>query len=257
MKKVVQALALASLLAAAGAARATPSTTFWTPATTYVQPYLVPHLTYDTYFGETGAYPIDAGLTIGFLPFEKLQGELGFDLNYPGYTKSGFLLAAKLGVPEGSFGEWSPGVSAGIYGVGFETDATKVRSDYNILHAEVGKSFGKLGTLTVGGYLGNDEILLDETGAKAASGFMAAWLSPDWNVGLPGLAKLNFFADVQTGKSFLGAWGAGVGLYFTPAIDVLMGPVFFLNDKVQPGTSKMLWTLQLDVDIELLAKPKT
>jgi hypothetical protein len=253
MKKVVQAVALASLLAAAGAARATPSTTYWTPATTYVQPYLVPHVTYDTYFGETGAYPIDTGLTIGFLPFEKLQGEVGFDLNYPGYTKNGLLLNAKLGVPEGAFGAWSPGISAGVFGVGFKKDV----SDYNIFHAMIGKTFGGLGNLTVGGYLGNDKLLVDETGAKSAAGFMAGYMGPDINVGLPGLNKLIVAADVQTGKNALAAWGFGVYFYFTPAIDLLTGPVFFLNDKVQPGGSKMLWTVQLDVDIELLAKPKT
>ena len=54
MKKALKALALGTLLAAAPTAQATPSTTYWTPATTYVQPYLVPHITYDTYFGETG-----------------------------------------------------------------------------------------------------------------------------------------------------------------------------------------------------------
>ncbi|MBI5067577.1 MAG: hypothetical protein HZB56_05000 [Deltaproteobacteria bacterium] len=253
MKKVSRALAAAALLAAASQAAATPSTVWWTPATTYVQPYLVPHLTYDTYFGEGGAYPIDSGVQIGILPFEKLQAEIGFDLNYPGYTKNGLLFNAKLGVPEGAFGDWFPGISAGIYGLGLKKDV----SDYNILHAEIGKTLGAFGTLTLGGYFGNDKLLLDETGAKANSGFMAAYVTPDVAVGLPGLTKINFFGDVQTGKSAFGAWGLGIGLYFTPAIDLLAGPVFFLNEKVQPGQSKMMWSLQIDVDVELLAKPKS
>ncbi len=252
MKKVVKAAALASLLAAAGAARATPSTTYWTPATTYVQPYLVPHVTYDTYFGEPVAFPITTGLTMGFLPFEKLQGEVGFDLNYPGYTRNGFLLNAKLGVPEGAFGAWSPGISAGVFGVGFKKDV----NDFNIFHAMIGKTFGSLGNLTVGGYLGNDKLLVDENRSKSAAGFMAGYMSPDIAVGLPGLAKLNIAGDIQTGKNALAAWGFGVYFYFTPAIDLLVGPVFFLNDKVQPGGASWLWTVQLDVDVELFAKPK-
>lgn len=253
MKKASRALVVAALLGTASHAAATPSTTWWTPATTYVQPYLVPHLTYDTYFGEGGSYPIDSGLTIGILPFEKLQAEVGFDLNYPGLTKNGLLLNAKLGVPEGAFGDWFPGISGGIYGLGLKKDV----SDYNLLHAEIGKTLGALGTVTVGGYLGNEKLLLDETGAKANTGFLAAYLSPDVAVGLPGLAKVNFFADLQTGKSAFGAWGLGIGLYFTPAIDLLAGPVFFLNEKVQPGQAKMMWSLQIDVDVELFAKPKS
>lgn len=253
MKKVSKALAITALLAAATQAHATPSTVWWTPATTYVQPYLVPHLTYDTYFGESGAYPIDSGLTIGILPFEKFQAEIGFDLNYPGYTKNGLLLNAKVGVPEGAFGAWFPGISGGIYALGVKSDV----SNYNILHAEVSKTLGAFGLLAVGGYYGNDKLLVDETGAKENKGFMAAYTTPDIAVGLPGLTKLNFFADLQTGKSAFGAWGLGIGVYFTPAIDLLAGPVFFLNEKVQPGQSKVMWSLQVDVDVELLAKPKS
>jgi hypothetical protein len=261
MKKALKAVALGLLLAGAQAARATPSTVWWTPATTYVQPYLVPHLTYDTYFAEKGAFPIDTGLTLGILPFEKVQAEIGFDLNYPGYTKNGFYLNAKVGLAEGAFGEWFPGISAGIYGLGFQTDSAKPgQNNYNIWHGEIGKTLGRYGTAAIGGYFGNDKLLVDETGAKAASGFMASYVSPDVGINRPGLNKINFFADLQTGKSSFGAWGFGVGLYFTPAIDVLTGPVFFLNDKLADVgliPAKFVWSVQLDVDVDLMVKPKT
>lgn len=259
MKKALKALVLGALLAAAGVARATPSTTYWTPATTYVQPYLVPHLTYDTYFAEAGAYTIDTGLTIGILPFEKLQAEIGFDLNYPGITKNGLFLNAKLGVPEGAFGEMFPGISAGIYGVGFQSSsdpAKGARSDFNIIHAEIGKTFS-FGNFTVGGYLGNDKVLVDEAGKKEASGLIASYTSPDIKIGKPGLDKILVIADVQTGKSAFGAAGGGLALYFTPAIDLIAGPVFFLNEKVQPGQASWMWTMQIDVDVDLMTKPKT
>jgi hypothetical protein len=264
MKKALKALVLGTILAAAGAAQATPSTTYWTPATTYVQPYLVPHLTYDTYFAEKGSYAVDTGLTMGILPFEKLQAEIGFDLNLGGpvvpfYAKSGFLLNAKLGVPEGAFGEMFPGISAGIFGVGFQSSSDPAkgpRSDYNILHAEIGKTFS-FGNFTVGGYLGNDKVLVDENLKKAASGLIASYTSPDIKIGLPGLDKLLVIADVQTGKSAFGAAGGGLALYFTPAIDLITGPVFFLNDKTQVNQTSWMWTMQIDVDVELLAKPKT
>src|SRR5262245_51570722 len=72
-------------------AHATPSTTYWAPSTASCQAKGVPHLTYDTYFwkgpaaGAQGAknYPIDTGLTVGFLPSAKLQGEVGFDFLLP------------------------------------------------------------------------------------------------------------------------------------------------------------------------------
>jgi hypothetical protein len=250
MKKALKALALCAALATAQAAHATPSTTYWTPATTYVQPYLVPHLTYDTYFAEKGAYAIDSGLTIGILPFEKLQAEIGFDLNFPGYAKNGLLFNAKLGVPEGAYGEWFPGISAGILGVGVKSDV----SDYNILHAEVGKTFS-FGNLTLGGYYGlNDKLLVDENGKKDQAGFMASYTSPDIKIGKPGLDKIVVIADVQTGKNAFGAAGGGLALYFTPAIDLIAGPVFFLNEKVQPGQASWMWTMQIDVDIDLMTK---
>ena len=82
MTKVLKPLAAAALIAAASTAFATPSTTFWTPATTYTQPAPVPHLTYDTYFGEQGALQIDTGVEFGLFSSKYLQAEAGFDLFY-------------------------------------------------------------------------------------------------------------------------------------------------------------------------------
>jgi hypothetical protein len=252
MKKALKALVLGAMLVAARGASATPSTTFWTPATTYVQPYLVPHLTYDTYFGEPSAYPIDTGLTMGVLPFEKLQAEVGFDLFYPGYTKNGFLLNAKLALPEGAFGEYFPGISAGAQNVGFEKDV----NDLYLLHAELGKTT-PIGAVAVGAYYGvNKKLIIDETGKKQQAGLMASWTSPDIKIGKPALDKIVFLADAMTGKNAFGAVGGGIGLYFTPAIDILAGPVFFLNKDVQPGTAPWLFSVQLDVDVDLTPPKK-
>jgi hypothetical protein len=263
MKKALQVLAGAAILASASAAHATPSTTFWTPATTYVQPYAVPHITYDTYVAEQSALQNTYGLTLGVLPFEKLNAEIGIDSFMPGLVTSNLFLNAKLGVPEGAYGEWFPGLSAGIYGVGFKSDI----SDFNVLHAEVGKTLPLVGNLTIGGYYGlNDKLMISSTGEKNQAGFMASWTSPDININLPGLNKIVFLADVQTGKNAFGAVGGGVGFFFTPSIDILTGPVFFLDSKATtqvpgPGLSlanrpDWLWTVQLDIDFDLRpAKP--
>ncbi len=174
MKKALKAMAAAAVLAAAPAAWATSSTTFWTPATTYVQPYLVPHITYDTYVAEKGGLPNDYGLTVGVLPFEKLQAEVGVDSFLPGIAQNNLYLNGKLAIPEGALGKDLPGVSAGV---------------------------------------------------------------------------------VQTGNNSFGAVGGGIGLYFTPAIDILTGPVFF-NDSALVK-SDFMWSVQLDVDFDLIKKKKT
>jgi hypothetical protein len=252
MKQALKAAVAAAALATATVASATPSTTYWSPATTYVQPYLVPHLTYDTYFGEKGAYPIDTGLTIGILPWEKLQGEVGFDLFYPGKTKNGLLLNAKLVVPEGALGELAPGLSLGVQNLGFVKDV----NDLSLFHLTIGKTFPVIGNLAVGAFYGvNKKLMVDATGAKAQSGAMVAWTSPDINVKATGLDKIVVIADAMTGKSAFGAVGGGLAFYFTPAIDVITGPVFFLEKGLQPGGSAMLWTVQLDVDFDLRAPP--
>ncbi len=251
MKKTLETLVVAAMLAAAQSASATPSTAFWTPATTYTQPYLMPHVTYDTYFGEPGSYPIDTGITMGVLPFEKLQGEVGFDLFYPGDTENGFLLNAKLTLPEGALGPHVPGVSVGVQNVGFEKDV----NDLYLVHGTLGKTL-PIGVVGVGAYYGvNGKLIVDAAGAKRQAGFMASWTSPDIKIGKPGLDKIVLLVDAMTGKSAFGAIGGGIGFYFTPAIDVLAGPVFFLNRDVQPGTAPWLFSLQLDVDMDL-SRPK-
>jgi hypothetical protein len=63
---------------------ATPSTTYWAPSVATCQARTVPHITYDTYYAKPAAYPIDTGVTIGVLPFDKLQAEVGYDTLFPG-----------------------------------------------------------------------------------------------------------------------------------------------------------------------------
>lgn len=248
MTKSLKALAAAAALAAAGTASATPSTTVWTPATTYTQPYLVPHLTYDTYVAEKGMLQNTYGVTLGVIPGDKLLGEVGFDAFYPGFTKNYLQVNAKLTVPENLLGKWSPALSLGIANVGFE----KGVSDYDLLHATLGKST-PFGTVGVGGYYGagSDALWIGSDQKVNRAGFMASYASPDIKIGLPGLDKIVLGADVSTGKNWFGAVGAAASLYFTPNVSLLTGPVWFLDSdlyKTAYGTDFM-WTAQLDVDI--------
>lgn len=253
MKKAFKATVAAALLAAATVASATPSTTYWTPSTTYTQPYLVPHLTYDTYFGEKDAYPIDTGLTIGILPFDAVNAEIGADVLYPGKTDATFSVNGKVTLVEGKLAPWQPGVSVGIANAGFKKDV----SDLYLLHATVGKTFPVIGEIGGGVYTAlNDKLLVDKNGNKDATGFFLHWNGPAIDLDLPGLKKIVPAADFQSGNNVLSAWGGGLYFYFTDAIDLLVGPVFFLEPEVQPGNkSDWLFTAQIDIDFDL-RKPK-
>ena len=262
MKKIVRIAAACALALSAQTAWATPSTLFWTPATTYIQPFLLPHITFDTYFNDKAAIPIDVGITIGVLPFEKVQAEVGFDFFFPYWNNyfaqpAGALqMNAKAGLVEGAFGEWFPGITAGIYGVGVNQG-----TQFDILHAEIGKTFF-FGAITVGGYYGaggaNALVWSDfspEATILGRGGFIGSYVSPDLVLDLKGLYKINFFADIQTGNNAFAAAAGGIGVYLTPSIDILTGPVFFLNKYSQPSLSTMMWSIQLDVDIDFGAKP--
>jgi hypothetical protein len=260
MKKALEAVAAAALLATAQAAWATPSTVYWTPATAYTQPYLVPHLTLDTYVGEQGGLLNDYGLTIGVLPGslsgDKLQGEVGFDVFLPGgpgkvYLKNTFQLNAKATLVEGALAKWQPGISLGLMGVGFKKDV----SNQHLLHLDASKGFS-FGTVGAGLYYGagSKALWTGGDGDVHRAGIMASYVSPDFVIDRPGLNKINFTADLATGKNAFGAIGGGAVVYFTPAIDIITGPVWFLDDDLY-GDSQLMWTVQLDVDFDLM-KPK-
>lgn len=231
-------------------AAATPTTNFWAPSTPAIQVFGVVHVTYDTYFRAKAAYPIDVGLTAGVLPWKELQLELGFDLWFPTIGPEGavgfpLLLNAKLGGPEDAYFENSPGVAVGIFGVGFEDDVT----DYNIPYAVIGKTFPVVGTVSVGGYYGlNGDLFRGSDGEDHQLGLLAGWFSPPIDV--PYLDHINLVADVQTGDNVWGAAGGGVYVYFTPKIDLILGPVFFFDGDLQPGGSDWTWSVQLDIDVD-------
>src|SRR2546427_4145110 len=258
-----KSIAFAALFAAT-AASATPSTTFWAPSTTAIQPFLTPHLTYDTYFwkgptaGQAGSpvYPITTGLTMGVLPWENLQLELGFDALLP--SSDPLLFNAKLGVPEDKLFPFQPSFAIGIFGVGTKASTdTELGTDYNILYAQLQHTIPSVGGyVSVGGYYGlQDKLLKGSDGSTTRAGFMGGFISPDINVNLPWLLKMNVAADVQTGKNVFGAAGGGLYFYFTDKVDILTGPVYYFDPASQPGGKQWFWTVQLDIDMPLVSAP--
>jgi hypothetical protein len=261
MKSVIKGLWISAVIVTAIAlvpslALATPSTTYWAPSTATCQAAGVPHITYDTYYGKgtpppgagAPAYPIDTGLTMGVIPSSKIQAEVGYDALLPSSNPIFLFLNAKLCTPEGSMFKGSPAIGGGFYNVGFKKGFT----DYNIGYVNVQKSLPFGGYIDVGVYHGmSDALFTNSDGKIVKTGAMVGWMSPDIKIGLKGLEKLNLTADVQTGKNSLGAGGGGLYVYFNDYIDLLVGPVFYTDRKLQPGGKKMLWTTQLDVDIPL------
>ncbi len=244
------ALASALLCAvAAGTAVATPSTTYWTPMTPDIQAYKVPHITYDSYFtvfkqgNDSGDFPTDVGLTLGVLPFEKLQMELGIDLLEP--SDDPWFFNGKIGSPEGVLFKGSPALQLGIFNAGTKTDVT----NQNIVYGVIGKTIPNFGRLSIGPYIGNDKVLRSSAGDRENVGFMAAFdrgflarKDKDGNE----FNRLVLAGDYASGKNAIGGGGVGLYYYFTKDIALLTGPVWF-NDEGING--KWKWTVQLDINI--------
>ena len=247
MKKIALVLGLA--LFAGSTAFATPSTTYWTPMTMDIQPYKVVHLGIDNYFtttkkadsGEQGAFPTDIGLTMGVLPGEKIQMELGIDALYP--SDNPYYFNAKIGTPEDTLFKGAPTLQVGIFNVGTKKDVT----NQNIIHVVIGKTIPGVGRLAVGPYIGNKKVLVDKNGEKENSGYMVAFdrgfmpvkdHTGEYN-------RIVFAADYASGENALGGGGFGLYYYFTKNISLLTGPVWF-NERAINGAMK--WTTQLDIN---------
>jgi hypothetical protein len=264
MKKIflsLLVLAVIALCAEMDAARATPSTTFYTPATSDVQPFGVFHFGVDNYFtigkkgANKGALPTDLTLPeVGVLPYEKLQLEVGADILEP--SDHPFFFNFKFGTPEGAIFDGSPAINIGMFDVGTHGSVSgpgDVRTDYDIADIIIGKTlpFG-LGRLHAGAYYGNAAALVDKNGVKANTGFMVGWdkgiVHTKDNSGE--YDKWVFAADYASGKNYIGGGGVGVYHYFTKDISLLMGPVWFNEPAVagpNPG-AKWTWTTQLDIN---------
>ncbi len=235
--------AAAILIAGEATAPATPSTTYWTPAISDVQPFGVWHFGMDNYFtaerkaesGQQGDFPTDLGITIGILPFDKLQMEVGVDAMYP--SDNPYFFNAKIGTPENTLFGGSPALNIGIFNVGTK----KGESDYNILDFIVGRTLPwNLGRIHAGVYTGSRRLLVSADGDKEESGWMVGYdryIIKD---------KLLFTADFASGDNAIGGGGAGIGYYFSKDVSILAGPVWF-NDKGINGYTK--WTVQLDINL--------
>lgn len=255
MKQVkVLAVAVTIVAMASSSALATPSSTLLTNMTLDIQSYKVTHLGIDNYFtvnkktssGEQGAFSTDLGVTIGVMPFEKIQMEVGIDAVYP--TDNPYIFNAKIGAPEEALFKYSPALQVGIFGVGTKSSGPS-RTDQNVIYGVIGKSIPLVGRLSVGPYIGNKDVLVNASGAKENTGFMIGFdhsFLPTKDAAGNEYNKIIFVADYASGKNAIGGGGFGASYYFTKDISLLTGPVWF-NEKKINGAWK--WSTQLDINL--------
>ncbi len=242
---------LVALLFLAQPALATNSTTFWTPMTPDIQPFGVLHFGVDNYFSverdSKNVLPTDfTVLTVGLLPFKKVQMEVGAD--HIANTAHPWLFNGKIGSPENAWFDGSPALQVGVF------NATKKfrtsRADANVFFAVVGKTLTRVGRFSIGPYWGNHATLLSCTGAAGNAGFMVAFDRGFLAVYRNGAEykRVILAADYASGKNAVGGGGAGVNYFLTRDISVLVGPAFF-NDSGINGLWKI--TAQLDINLNI------
>lgn len=242
---------------------ATPSTTYWTPATSDIQPFGVYHLGIDNYFtvarkNDKGALPTDLGLTVGVLPFDKLQMEVGVDWMEP--TNNALMFNAKIGTPEGKLFNNSPALNVGIFNAGTDSRDPSIdgdsRTDFNIVDIIIGKTLPfDLGRLHAGVYHGNSKTLVNvnKQGKKDNNGYMIGWdkgLKPTKDKEGNEYSKVLLAADWASGNNAIGGGGFGAYYFFNKDISLLTGPVWFNEpSSASPNANaKWVWTTQLDIN---------
>ena len=237
-------MAMALTIATTGAAMATPSTQIWIPSTD-VQAFKKVHFGFDTYI-KTESNPTlgahestvnNLGLTVGVLPYEKVQLEVGIDYrdlgaahDYPMYYN------AKLGTPEGSLFEGSPAIALGAYEFGTKSDVT----DYNIVYALAAKTFGKLGRISLGYFTGSDKLLLDASGNPDEAGVLASYDRTMSEIS----DKLWFAVDYMGTDSSYGALSFGLAWKAADNVGLIVGYDIFNNSDAYKPTA----TVQVDID---------
>ena len=229
----------------------TPSTQIWIPSTDF-QKWKTMHLGLDSYLrtakteGVRGAGIIDLGLTTGFLPFEKVQGEIGVDYLYLGdnnYDDHPVYFNLKIGMPEGAIFKNSPAIAIGAYNLGTKKDLT----NYNIIYGLIAKTVPVVGRLSVGYYAGNETLLVDENLNKSNKGILLSWDRTMTEIS----DKLWLAVDYQGGMNYLGAVNFGAAWSFSKNVSVIVGYDIYNNKNAYYNTSNQnanSFTVQVDIN---------
>ncbi len=221
---------------------ATPSTQIWIPSTD-IQAYKKLHIGWDAYVGTAGGgtegVTSNGGLTIGVLPFSKLNMEVGIDYrDGNGNHKDPIYFNAKLGLPEDAFFKYMPAIAIGGYDFGTRKDYTT----YNIVYGLISRNIWKLGKFSVGGFKGG--VGIDDP--KLLFGKNDAGVMVSWDRVMSEISdKLWLCVDFQSGKSSYGALNIGAAWNFAPNVGMILGYDIYNNNKAFKPTV----TYQIDINV--------
>lgn len=274
MKKILILVLAAAIFSFGKDASATPSTHIWGPSTD-IQAYGVFHLTADMYLstksddewpdGSRNDRPdpiTNLGLTLGVLPFEKVQLEIGFDhiTGFSFYERGDMddnpmYFNAKLGIPEGAFGTYFPAIAIGGYMFGTDTDGEaragktpETGTDFNLYYAKIAKTFDPIGRFSVGYYRGNEKLLVDENGDEEEDGIMLAWERTMTEIS----DKLWLCVEYMGGDNSFGAISYGFSWKFAPNVSAIFAYVDQTNDEL--AFIEDWFTVQVDIDWNVFGK---
>jgi len=247
-------LAMMFVVAAAGAALATPSTQIWIPSTD-IQAFKTVHLGIDNYFrassepGYRDVNVMDIGLTAGILPFEKIQAEIGFDyLTFAANPNDSHPFSGnfKIATPEDSLFKFSPALAVGMYNIG-PTNYEKSRASFivsgqNIAYALAAKTLPYVGRISAGGYHGSQRALLDKNDNSANDGVLVSWDRTLSEIS----DKLWVAVDYMGGNNVDGAVSFGASWAFSKNVSLIVGYDIY-KDKGLAGANTL--TTQLDINI--------
>lgn len=244
------AFALCGLTASIAAA--TPSTQVWIPSTD-VQPYKTVHLNFDTYIrantnddGSRTAPVVVIGPTVGILPFEKIQAELGFDVISGGGDADKYPLYfhGKLGTPEDSLFKFSPAIAVGGYNFGTKSGDARngeLATNQDLVYGLLAKTFPVVGRLSAGYFVGNKKVLLDENGNSDEKGVLLSWDRTMTEIS----DKLWVAVDYQGTNSAMGAFSFGASWAFAKNVSLLVG--YDIYNKSATG-GQDTFTMQVDIN---------
>ena len=277
MRKMIKMTAAVVTLVGAfsGMAFATPSTQIWIPSTD-IQPYKTFHLNIDGYFRASGvpksppsatatrdANVYDVGPTIGVLPFEKLQMEVGFDYlttaNDPNDNRA-FSGNFKIGTPEDSLFTYSPAMAFGMYNIGKNPgngNAPLVASGQNILYFLAAKTLPvmgpvpSLGRISAGYYNGaRGALVAPLTAVQSANGLTQSsshdGMLLSWDRTITELSdKLWVGVDYMSGHNVNSSINFGASWAFSKNVSVIVGYDYWMEHAVA-GNNTM--TVQVDLN---------
>lgn len=187
-----------------------------------------------------GANTYDIGVTTGLLPYEAIKLEVGADYATTGpATKQPLTFNAKLATAEDALVKGMPAFAVGGMYLGNAELGTNAS---NTVYALVAKTLPVVGRISVGGYSGDKDVLVDAAAKKDNTGVLASW-----DRAMPEISdKLWLAIDYASGKNALGGLGIGGSWSFSKQVTLLSGVTFY-NEQVTGGktsfTTQILFNL--------------